>query len=128
MKTFLLLIILYSTIDLYNSKLIGLWSKIPIQSSSEKTPNILNFKKDGSLIEINSKGTISHKYNVNNDFIEIIKLNGGSSEYNYYLSEDTLIIQRLENGKFIKASSLISEMVQKNDFDEFLTIPAYKQL
>ena len=101
MKAFLLLMILYSTINLYNSKLIGLWSKIPIQSSSEKTPNILNFKKDGTLIEINSKGTTSHKYNINNDFIEIIKLNGGSSEYNYYLSEDTLIIQRLENGKFI---------------------------
>ena len=53
------------------------------------------------LILKKSKGTTSHKYNVNNDFIEIIKLNGGSSEYNYYLSEDTLIIQRLENGKFI---------------------------
>jgi len=37
-------------------------------------------------------------------------------------------INRFENGKFIKASSLFSEMVQKNDFDEFLTIPAYKQL
>ena len=101
MKTFLLLIILYFTIDLYNSKLIGVWSKISVQSSSKEIPNILNFKKDGSLIEINSKGTTSHKYNVSNDFIEIIKLDGGSNEYNYYLSEDTLIIQRLENGKFI---------------------------
>ena len=101
MKFYFLIIIFFVSINSNNNKLIGLWSKIPIQSSSEKTPNILNFKKDGSLIEINSKGTISHKYNVNNDFIEIIKLNGGSSEYNYYLSEDTLIIQRLENGKFI---------------------------
>ena len=78
MKTFLLLIILYSTNDLNNSKLIGVWSKISVQSSSKEIPNILNFKKDGSLIEINSKGTTSHKYNVNNDFIEIIKLNGGN--------------------------------------------------
>jgi malate synthase len=37
-------------------------------------------------------------------------------------------VNRFENGKFIKASSLFSEMIQKNDFDEFLTIPAYKQL
>ena len=35
---------------------------------------------------------------------------------------------RFENGKFIEASSLFSEMIQKNDFDEFLTIPAYNQL
>ncbi len=45
MKTFLLLIILYSTIDLYKNKLIGLWSKIPIQSSNEETPNILILKR-----------------------------------------------------------------------------------
>ena len=37
-------------------------------------------------------------------------------------------VNRFENGKFIEASSLFSEMIQKNDFDEFLTIPAYNQL
>ena len=37
-------------------------------------------------------------------------------------------VNRFENGKFIKASSLFSEMIKKNDFDEFLTIPAYEQL
>ena len=37
-------------------------------------------------------------------------------------------VNRFENGNFIEASSLFSEMIQKNDFDEFLTIPAYKQL
>ena len=35
---------------------------------------------------------------------------------------------RFENGKFIEASSLFSEMITKNEFDEFLTIPAYNQL
>jgi len=35
---------------------------------------------------------------------------------------------KFEQGKFIEAAKLFSEMVTKNEFDEFLTIPAYKQL
>jgi malate synthase len=54
--------------------------------------------------------------------------------FNTWLTEELNVIKgevgdnRFENGKFIEASSLFGEMIQKNEFDEFLTIPAYKQL
>ena len=35
---------------------------------------------------------------------------------------------RFTSGKFSQASSLFSDMIKKDDFDEFLTIPAYNQL
>ena len=35
---------------------------------------------------------------------------------------------RFDQGKFMEASQLFSEMITKNEFDEFLTIPAYNQL
>ena len=35
---------------------------------------------------------------------------------------------RFEQGKFTEAAQLFSEMITKNEFDEFLTIPAYNQL
>ena len=33
---------------------------------------------------------------------------------------------RFKNGEFSKASSLFSEMIKKEKFDEFLTLPAYE--
>jgi len=36
--------------------------------------------------------------------------------------------KRFSNGKFLKASSLFSEMIIKDEFDEFLTLPAYNYL
>ena len=35
---------------------------------------------------------------------------------------------RFISGKFMQASALFSEMIKKNEFDDFLTIPAYNQL
>jgi malate synthase len=35
---------------------------------------------------------------------------------------------RFTSGKFSQASSLFSDMIKEEDFDEFLTIPAYNQL
>ena len=35
---------------------------------------------------------------------------------------------RFEQGKFTEAAQLFSKMITKNEFDEFLTIPAYNQL
>ena len=35
---------------------------------------------------------------------------------------------RFLSGKFPHASSLFSDMIKEEDFDEFLTIPAYNQL
>jgi len=35
---------------------------------------------------------------------------------------------RFEQGKFIEATRLFCKMITKNEFDEFLTIPAYNQL
>ena len=37
-------------------------------------------------------------------------------------------IDRFEQGKFMEASQLFSEMITKNEFDEFLTIPAYQYI
>ena len=54
--------------------------------------------------------------------------------FTLWLTEEMNVIKgevgdnRFENGKFIEASSLFSEMIQKNDFDEFLTIPAYQYI
>ena len=32
------------------------------------------------------------------------------------------------NGKFKKATELFTKMIQKNDFDDFLTLPAYSYI
>jgi malate synthase len=37
-------------------------------------------------------------------------------------------IDQFEQGKFMEASQLFSEMITKNEFDEFLTIPAYQYI
>jgi len=37
-------------------------------------------------------------------------------------------IDQFEQGKFMEASQLFSEMIIKNEFDEFLTIPAYQYI
>ena len=36
--------------------------------------------------------------------------------------------ERFSSGKFAKASALFSEMIKKDEFDEFLTLPAYNYL
>ncbi len=54
--------------------------------------------------------------------------------FTLWLTEEMNLIKgeigenRYENGKFNEASSLFNEMIQKNDFDEFLTIPAYQYI
>ena len=36
--------------------------------------------------------------------------------------------KRFSSGKFTKASALFSEMIKKDEFDDFLTLPAYNYL
>ena len=42
--------------------------------------------------------------------------------------ESRVGLDRFTSGKFSAASSLFSDMIKEEDFDEFLTIPAYNQL
>jgi malate synthase len=42
--------------------------------------------------------------------------------------ESQVGLDRFTSGKFSHASSLFSDMIKEEDFDEFLTIPAYSQL
>jgi malate synthase len=42
--------------------------------------------------------------------------------------ESQVGLDRFISGKFSHASSLFSDMIKEEDFDEFLTIPAYNQL
>ena len=51
-----------------------------------------------------------------------------------WLKEEMEVIQseigekRFSSGKFAKASALFSEMIKKDEFDDFLTLPAYNYL
>jgi malate synthase len=66
------------------------------------------------------------------------KLNDGSpittQRFENWLTEELNVIQkeigieRYQSGKFSEAADLFSEMIHKEAFDEFLTIPAYNQL
>ena len=47
-----------------------------------------------------------------NEELELIKKEVGEEKYN--------------SGKFELATKLFSDMIQKDDFDEFLTLPAYQ--
>ena len=65
-------------------------------------------------------------------------LNNGSAitneHFQLWLKEELDGIQSevgidiFEQGKFKEASQLFSEMITKNEFDEFLTIPAYQYI
>ena len=54
--------------------------------------------------------------------------------FDEWMTEELEIIEsevghdRFTSGKFSHASSLFSDMIKEEDFDEFLTIPAYNQL
>ena len=37
-------------------------------------------------------------------------------------------IEKYDGGKFELAKNLFIDMIQKNDFDEFLTLPAYQYI
>ena len=66
------------------------------------------------------------------------KLNDGrqftTELFEKWLNEELNIIQteigenRFKEGKFEQASTLFSDMIKKNEFDEFLTVPAYELL
>ena len=66
------------------------------------------------------------------------KLNDGRQisvhMFDKWMAEELKVIQseigekRFNSGKFSEASSLFSEMIKKDDFDEFLTLPAYNHL
>ena len=57
-----------------------------------------------------------------------------SELFDKWLTEEMDVIkdevgsERYNNGKFLEASTLFSDMIKKNDFDEFLTIPAYQYI
>lgn len=57
-----------------------------------------------------------------------------ASQFDKWLKEELEIIKtevgesRYNSGRFKDAADLFSNMVKKDEFDEFLTIPAYKQL
>ena len=54
--------------------------------------------------------------------------------FDKWLEEEMEVIQaeigekRFSSGKFAKASALFSEMIKKDEFDDFLTLPAYNYL
>lgn len=66
------------------------------------------------------------------------KLNDGrqftTELFEKWLNEELNVIQteigenRFKEGKFEQASTLFSNMIKKNEFDEFLTVPAYELL
>ena len=57
-----------------------------------------------------------------------------SSNDTHSLEEELEIVKseigekRFNSGKFAEASALFSEMINKDEFDEFLTLPAYNYL
>ena len=57
-----------------------------------------------------------------------------TERFENWLTEELEVIQnevgavRFQSGKFKMAAELFSDMIHKNAFDEFLTIPAYNQL
>jgi malate synthase len=54
--------------------------------------------------------------------------------FDEWLTEELEVIKseigenRYKSGRFKDASTLFSEMIKKDEFDEFLTIPAYNYL
>ena len=66
------------------------------------------------------------------------KLNNGKQItlhlFDEWMAEELEVIKseiggkRFSSGKFLEASSLFSEMIKKDEFDEFLTLPAYNYL
>ena len=71
---------------------------------------------------IKHEATINDGYPITNEHFKLWlkeELDGIQSEVG---------IDRFEQGKFKEASQLFSEMITKNEFDEFLTIPAYQYI
>ena len=101
MKFYFLSIIFFVSINSNNNKLIGLWSLIPIQSNTKELKHFLNYKKDGRLTQIKDNETSSFQFSNNENIIQITKMNGSVIENSFQFKEDTLIIQKIENGKFI---------------------------
>ena len=80
-----------------NKKIIGLWQSL----DTEKT-KYLDFKTGGNLFEIDKEKTNKKPYNMNDKSINIKQNNGSLTEFPYYFSEDTLIIQKIDKGKIVK--------------------------
>jgi hypothetical protein len=101
MKICFLIIIFFSSINLNNNKLIGLWSMVPVLSDTTELKHFLNFKKDGRLTQIKDNETSSFQFSNNEKIIQITKMNGSVIENSFHFKGDTLIIQKIENGKFV---------------------------
>ena len=97
MKTFLLVFLFLSYLG-SNDKLIGLWNSIG--NSEIKFINI----------EIKESKTKKKGYTLNENFINIKLDNGSFEEHSFYFKGDTLIIQKLKNGKIINDKFIKEEI------------------
>ena len=79
-----------------DNKLIGLW-----ESVDDTKIKYLNFNIKGDLFEIDKTQTLKKPYTVNDNFLNIKKDNGDFQELLFNFSGDTLIIQKLEDGKVV---------------------------
>ena len=104
MKTFLLVFLFLSNLG-SNDKLIGLWKSI---GNSEI--KFINFNSKGDLIEIKESKTKKKGYTLNENFINIKLDNGSFEEHSFYFKGDTLIIQKLKNGKIINDKFIKEEI------------------
>ena len=80
-----------------NDNLIGIWKSI-----EENEIKYLNFKDDGKLIEVGQVNITKYNFSQKNNFIQIKKDNGSSTEQTFYIKKDTLVIQSIEQGVVIK--------------------------
>ena len=80
-----------------NDNLIGIWKSI-----EENEIKYLNFKDDGKLIEVGQINITKYNFSQKNNFIQIKKDNGSSTEQTFYIKKDTLVIQSIEQGVVIK--------------------------
>ena len=80
-----------------NDNLIGIWKSI-----EENEIKYLNFKDDGKLIEVGQDNITKYNFSQKNNFIQIKKDNGSSTEQTFYIKKDTLVIQSIEQGVVIK--------------------------
>lgn len=104
MKTFLLVFLFLSNLG-SNDKLIGLWKSI---GNSEI--KFINFNSKGDLIEIKESKTKKKGYTLNENFMNIKLDNGSFEEHSFYFKGDTLIIQKLKNGKIINDKFIKEEI------------------
>ena len=91
------LIFIITLTFILNDNLIGIWKSI-----EENEIKYLNFKDDGKLIEVGQVNITNYNFSQKNNFIQIKKDNGSSTEQTFYIKKDTLVIQSIEQGVVIK--------------------------